>query len=128
VIPDRRPKALCFVAGRREVGADAVRGVTPIPIREGSVESRERPVRLAGVVPGILAGDRRAGDGVVLCEHRAGRLDLREQEAPEPAHDAVVAGVAGGLSADRQRSRKERRCSRIDLAAVGDRGPIIALE
>ncbi len=65
VIGDRRPVILDLVARRRQVGADGVRGVAPTLAREGSVEARQGPVGLAGVVLGVLAGHRRLGHRVI---------------------------------------------------------------
>ena len=83
VVRDRRPVVLDFVARRGQVGADAIRRLAPPLAGESSVQKRQRPVGLAGVVLGVPAGDRRSARSVVLGQDRARRLGLSDQKTPE---------------------------------------------
>ena len=78
------------VVAPREVRADLVGGGTEAVVGERVVEPAEGPVGLAGVVLRPAAGDRRHGGGVVLGREGAGRLDQRDEEAPERAEQLVV--------------------------------------
>ena len=127
VVLDRRPVVLGAVAPGREVGADPVRDPAPRPGREVTVEAGQRPVRLAGEVLRVLPPHRRAARRVVRGQHRAGRLGLSDEEAPESPQHGVVAGVAGGVAPHAQPRGQQRRRARVD-GAEADRRPSVTFD
>ncbi len=128
VIANRRPVVLVVIPRRREVRANPVRGLAPILGGEGAMESRQRPIRLAGEVLGVLAGVRRPAVGVIRRNHGPRGLGLRDQEAPEAAQQRVVTRLTGGLPAIEQPGGEQRSRARLHLPVPFQRRPAVALD
>ncbi len=128
VVGNRRPVVLDIVTRLRQVAADAIGRFAPALARERRVQTAQGPVRLARVVLRVIASHRGVVRFGVACGDGAGRLHLAEQEAPEPAHQMVVAGVARDLPPVRQPGGQERRRAGCHSPRPAERGPVLVFD
>ena len=125
VVGDRWPEVLVDVAPRREVCADAGRGLAPGPIGEQAVQAGQGPVGLPRVVLRVHAWQGASGADVVEGEYRTRRLGLGQQEPAELGQQLVVAIVACVGAPLGQPGDQKRRRPRRDLAAVARGSPVV---